>query len=401
MSPCVRILTVANHLGARGGLERTQLTNCQALAARGHRVDLVYVSRGDFAEDWRRFTGTMVQTGGTLPRRRHPVTSALGVAAVLRAGRRLRPDVVYVYRYWDIPYAVVLRARTGAPVVFHLCLPPPRVVPRWLRACLGRVDRTLSVSRDTAARWEGTGLSASRTSVVLTGIDLARYVPGSAEARAETRRGLGVAADAFVVLYAGRIGREKGVDVLVRAFAEVARATSGSHLVVVGSASLGADPDDSTRYEAELRALADGLAVTWMAAQRDVVALIQAADVAVVPSLWPEPLSRSVMEPLACAVPVVATRVGGNPEILTGWLSEYLVEPGDVAGLARRIASLHGWRRSDPDLGERCRREAEARLSLESEVDTVEAAIDDATRARHRASRRRRSMSPRDATSCG
>ena len=74
-----------------------------------------------------------------------------------------------------------------------------------------------------------------------------------------------------------------------------------------------------------------------MAAQPDVVALIQAADVAVAPSLWPEPLSRSVMEPLACGVPVVATRVGGNPEILTGWLSEYLVEPDDADALAERI----------------------------------------------------------------
>jgi glycosyltransferase involved in cell wall biosynthesis len=236
---------------------------------------------------------------------------------------------------------------------------------------------------------------------VLTGIDLARYVPGSAEARAQTRRGLGVAEDAFVVLYAGRIGREKGVDVLVRAFSRMAAARPGSHLVVVGSPSLGADPADSARYEAELRELADDLAVTWLPAQRDVLAFIQAADVAVVPSLWPEPLSRSVMEPLACGIPVVATRVGGNPEILTGWLSEYLVEPSDVAGLADRIDALHRWRLSDPDLGQRCRREAEARLSLEAEVDAVEAAIDGAVRAGQRPSRRRRTTSPKDARSWG
>jgi len=401
VSRCVRILTVANHLGARGGLERTQLTNCGALAARGHRVDVVYVSRGDFAGEWQGFTGTMVQTGGTLPRRRHPVSSTVSVLAAVRAGRRLQPDALYVYRYWDIPYAVALRTLTGAPVVFHLCLPPPTAVPRWLRACLGRVDRIVSVSRDTAARWEGTGLSPGRTSVVLTGIDLARYVPGGAEQRGETRRGLAVAEDAFVVLYAGRIGREKGVDVLVRAFAQVAAARPGGHLWVVGSPSLGADPLDSARYEAELRELAAGLAVTFLPAQPDVLALIQAADVAVVPSLWPEPLSRSVMEPLACGIPVVATRVGGNPEILTGWLAGYLVEPHDAAGLAERILSLHRWRLSDPGLGARCRREAEARLSLDTEVDAVEAAIDDATRARHRPSRRRRRTSPRDATSCG
>jgi len=397
MSPIVRILTVANHLGARGGLERTQLTNCRALAARGHRVDLVYVSAGDFTDEWRRFTGTMVQTGGTLPRRRHPLSSTTGVLGAVLAGRRLRPDAVYVYRYWDLPYAVAVGRLAGAPVVFHLCLPPPRVVPRWLRPSLGRVDRTLSVSRDTATRWDGTGLRAQRMSVVLTGIDLDRFAPAPADERSATRRELGVADDAFVVLYAGRIGREKGVDVLVRAFAAVAGAEAGSHLVVVGSPSLGADPADSARYEAELRDLAGGLSVSWLAARHDVRPLIQAADVAVVPSLWPEPLSRSVMEPLACGVPVVATRVGGNPEILTGWLAPNLVEPGDAADLAQRVLSLGRWRRHDPGLGARCRREAEARLSLGTEVDAIEAALGEA--AAQRPSRRRRTTSARDATS--
>jgi glycosyltransferase involved in cell wall biosynthesis len=396
----VRILTVANHLGARGGLERTQLTNCRALAARGHGVDLVYVSAGDFADEWRRFTGTMVQTTGTLPRRRHPVSATMGVLSALAAGRRARPDVVYVYRYWDIPYAVGVGALVGAPVVFHLCLPPPRVVPRWLSPFLARVDRTVSVSRDTATRWEGTALAADRTSVVLTGIDLTRYVPADAEARAATRKELGVADDALLVLYAGRIGREKGVDVLMGAARDVG-ARGPVHLVVVGSASLGADPDDSARYQAELRQLAGGLTVSWLAARPDVVALIQAADVAVVPSLWPEPLSRSVMEPLACGVPVVATRVGGNPEILTGWLAQYLVEPGDSADLAGRIGSLQGWRRSDPGLGDRCRGEAQARLSLDREVDAVETTLEEASRRPHGRWRRRRSTSPSDETSWG
>ncbi len=203
-----------------------------------------------------------------------------------------------------------------------------------------------------------------------------------------TRRELGVAEDAFLVLYAGRIGREKGVDVLVRAFAEVARTRPGSHLVVVGSPSLGADPVDSARYEGELRELAEGLSVSWLAARHDVVALIQSADVAVVPSLWPEPLSRSVMEPLACGVPVVATRVGGNPEILTGWLSEYLVEPDDVEGLAQKVASLYRWRQDQPDLGTLCRSEAEARLSLDDEIDAIETALGAASRSGQRTSRR-------------
>ena len=67
-----------------------------------------------------------------------------------------------------------------------------------------------------------------------------------------------------------------------------------------------------------------------------------------VPSRWAEPLSRSIMEPLACGIPVVSTRVGGSPEVLTGWLSEFLVKSEDAAALADRLSSLHDWRTSTP-----------------------------------------------------
>jgi glycosyltransferase involved in cell wall biosynthesis len=392
----VRILTVANHVGARGGLERTQLTNCAGLAARGHRVDLAYVSPGDFTEQWARFAGTMLQITGSLPRRHHLLASTRGLLDAIRAGRRLRPQVLYVYRYWDVPYAVAVGALVGAPVVFHLCLPPPAVVPRWLSASLARVSATLAVSRDTAGRWEDTGLPSAGMQVVLTGVDLERYAPAADAQRSATRQAMGVGDDEIVVLYAGRIDREKGVDVVVRAFALFASGHPGSRLVVVGSASLGADPADSARYQQELRVAAGGLPVTWLAARRDVVPLIQAADVAVAPSLWPEPLSRSVMEPLACGVPVIATRVGGNPEILTGWLSRYLVEPGDADGLAHQLCALSRWRRQDPGLGARLRAEAEARLSLDAELDAIERAMVDAARSRHPVRRRRRASATED-----
>ena len=99
------------------------------------------------------------------------------------------------------------------------------------------------------------------------------------------------------------------------------------------------------------------------------------ADVVAAPSRWPEPFSRSVIEPLACGVPVVATRVGGNAEILVDWLAEYLVPADDVDALAERIASLSSWRVEDPELGARCRDAVVVRLSLGQEVDAVESAL--------------------------
>lgn len=396
----MRILAVANHLGSRGGLERTQLANCRGLASRGHQVDIVFQSAGDFADQWRGFAGTMLQVGATLPRRRQPLSAILEISSAIAKGVRRRPDVVYVYRYWDLPYAATVARLSGAKVVYHLCLPPPRGVPWWLRVAIGSVDRTLSVSRDTADRWAGTGLRDSEVTIVLTAVDLDRYRPASASERSATRAGLGLPDDDFVVLYAGRIDRSKGVDVLLEAFGQVAKRIEHCHLLLVGSASLGADPEDSRRFDDELRSLADGLPVSFHGGRSEVVELIQAADVAVVPSLWPEPLPRSVMEPLACGTPVVATRVGGIPEILEGWLSDYLVEPADVEGLADRLVSLGSWRERDPDLARRLRAAAETRLSLDQEVDLIEREMTKAVREGQR-SRRRRTRGPKDAKSWG
>jgi glycosyltransferase involved in cell wall biosynthesis len=348
---------------------------CGALAARHHRVDLVYVSPGDFLDDWREVASTMIHIGGTLPSSQAPLSTSIEVLRAVRAAQHLRPDIIYVFRYLDLPFATALGRLVRAPVVLHLCLPQPNHLPFIVRRSLTNVTMTLSVSYDTAEQWWGTGLPADSVVVVHTGIDMDTYVPAPTAARLAVREVLGIDPDEFMAVYAGRISPVKGLDILIKAAKTVARVRPGFRLVVVGGPSVGDDPSESSRFEDELRTLAGSLDVLWLGPRRDVLPLIQAADVAVAPSLWPEPFSRSVIEPLACEVPVIASDVGGNPEIMTGWLGRFLVPPGDVGALADSIISLDGWRISDPELGRRCRAAVEQRLALDREVNTVEAAL--------------------------
>ncbi|HVM66053.1 MAG TPA: glycosyltransferase family 4 protein [Acidimicrobiales bacterium] len=378
----MRVLTVANHLGPRGGLERTQLTNCRTLAARAVQIDLIYVSAGDFEAEWRAFAASTTRIDGTLPRRAAPLRSVAGLAAAVRAGVRLRPDAIYVYRYWDLPYAVTVGALARAPVAFHLCLPPPRTVPRWLAWSLRRVAVTVSVSEDTARRWREWGLDPDRTRIVRTGIDTAEFEPASPGERSAARRDLGVDDSDFLVLYTGRIDREKGVDVLVRACRALAEEQPSLRLAVVGGPSIGSDPADSRRYADELHEAAGDAPVSWLEPRKDVRPLLAAADLAVVPSLWPEPLSRAVMEPLACGVPVLGSDVGGTAEVLTGPLAGFLFPPGDATALAEAIRARMTWRTDDPELGAECRRFAVSNLSLALEVDAIEAALAEMQRPR-------------------
>ena len=275
-----------------------------------------------------------------------------------------------------MPFAVSVAAAAPTRAVYHLCLPPPDPVPRWIRPVLARVDATISVSEHTLGLWRGSGLRADRASVALTSVDLATYVPATDVGTGPTRgTSSGMDADDFVVFFAGRLAPEKGVDVLVRAFRQVFEQEGRCHLVVLGSPGAGVDPAEAARYVDELRSLGMELPVTWLPRRDDVVSLLRASDVACVPSVWPEPRSRSIMEALACGVPVVATAVGGSPEILKDWMGSLLAAPDDPDDLARHLLEVLDWRKGDPELGPRCRQAAEERLSLDDEVDLIEAAM--------------------------
>lgn len=371
----MRILTVANHIGSRGGLERTQLTMCRGLAARGHEIDLAFMQAGDFEPEWRSFARRMVHIDYTLPHSSQPLRSSLGCGRAIRAVRGLAPDLVYVYRPLDVPFAVAVGRLCRAPVVLHLCLPLPHRISRLVRFGLRHVDLTVSVSRSTAGLWYPHGLRREATQIVYTGIDMDHYAPAAEAQRRATKEALAIDPSAFMVLYCGRLAGAKGVDVLVRAFTRLVADAPQSRLVVVGGASVSADPDVARQYADELRRMAGEAPVLFLGHRKDVLPLIQAADLVVAPSRWQEPLSRSVIEPLACGVPVIATRVGGNPEILTDWLDEFLFPPDDAEALERSMRSLLGWRASDPDLGERCRKSVETRLSLTREVEELDAAL--------------------------
>lgn len=377
----MRILTLIDHLGPGGGLEITQLANCRNLASRGHEIDVVYSSPGSFTPDWESLASSLTRVEATLPRRKRPVRSAWDVARGVWCGARRRPDVVYVYRYLDLPFAAAVATVRGSVLAYHLCLPPPETLPAWLAGVLPRVDVTLTVSADTARRWEGTGLPASGVVMTPTAVDLDRFSPAAPADRPRLRASLGLPAEAFIVLYCGRISPEKGVPVLLEAVRLLA-ARSACQLVILGSPNVNADPGAAERHLGELHHMAAGLPVLWRPRTADVVPWLRAADVAVVPSLWPEPLARSILEPMACGTPVVATRVGGSPELLKGWMSDLLFEPGRPDALAGILTTLQAEDRLA--LGRRLRREAEYRISPAGETDLIEGAMRQALSRRRR-----------------
>ena len=199
------------------------------------------------------------------------------------------------------------------------------------------------------------GLARHKARVVLNGVP---RPDRRMESRAAVRRELGIPDDAPVILTVGRLDPMKGQDVLLRAFAAVRRARAEARLLVAGE---GAFRPTLEQVRSEL-----GLAgaVTMLGFRSDVNRLLAASDIFCLPSFH-EGLPMAVCEAMAAARPVVATRVGGVPEVVQHDVTGWLVAPRDADALADRLLSVLANPVARSRVGEAGRAHAERFLSLE------------------------------------
>lgn len=212
---------------------------------------------------------------------------------------------------------------------------------RWLRALAERfqvwhADVVTGASMDLVER--ARALGARRSEIAPVAAPAAgRGVAPSPEVRRRVRSGLGVADDAPLVLTVSRIAPQKNLELLVAAAHRLDRvAAAHAHpgrvtWLVAG----GGDADLADRLRAEIART--GTDVRLLGARSDVADLLAAADVFALPSRW-EARALVVQEAMAAGLPVVATAVGGIPELVGD--SALLVPPGDDEALARSVARL-------------------------------------------------------------
>ncbi|MFD5799139.1 glycosyltransferase [Streptomyces diastatochromogenes] len=204
---------------------------------------------------------------------------------------------------------------------------------RWERWGARWADRVVCVSEAERATGVSAGVRAAYA-VIPNGIDLDRFSPAPATpsfSPAPDRAALLPALDpaAPLVVCVGRLCRQKGQDVLLRAWEQVLRAVPGARLVLVGDG-----PDRATLAE---RAHPS---VHFTGAVADPVPWDRAADLVVLPSRW-EGMALAPLEALACGRPVVLTDVDGARESLPPALAaRCLVPPEDPEALAGTVAAL-------------------------------------------------------------
>jgi sugar transferase (PEP-CTERM/EpsH1 system associated) len=277
--------------------------------------------------------------------------------------RRLRPAVVHT-RNWPAVDALPAARLAGVRLLVHgehgrEASDPDgrdRRRNRIRRLLAPMVAQFVTVSRDLE-RWlvEDVGLPARKVTTIVNGVDLARFGHGD---RRAARTQLGLPADATIVGTVGRLDPVKDHAGLLRAFAELTALHPDALLLIAG--------DGPCRDELAGLAFSLGLGerVRLLGNCRDVPGVLAALDLFVLPSIA-EGMSNTVLEAMASGLPVVATRVGGNPELVEEHVTGRLIRSRDPRALAEAMAVYL----DDPHVravhGKAARERAMERFSLE------------------------------------
>jgi glycosyltransferase involved in cell wall biosynthesis len=277
---------------------------------------------------------------------------AVGRTAAMLAGDARPPIVVHTF------HGHVLRGYFG-PVRSRFF--------RMLERGLARSSTALvAVSPEVRDDLVALGVAPrDKFTVIRLGVELEQRVAFTDETRARARRMLGVPGDRFIVGWIGRMTAVKRADDILLAFKRLRRGGTDACLCLVGD---GPDRDEVEELAHDLGVVRDCL---FLGYQHDVAPFYAAFDALVLPSAN-EGTPVSAIEALAAGRPVVATRVGGVPDVVRDGVDGFLVDPGDVASVAARLAELAADPARAREMGEAGRTRVRERYSVGRLVDDVD-----------------------------
>ena len=260
-----------------------------------------------------------------------------GVLRLRRLIRRWGPTFIHGHMVHANLLARVTRLTTRVPVVVstaHSIDEGGRGREIAYRVTDPLSDYTTNVSQTAVDRYICVGAAPEhKIGFIPNGIDSERFAP-DAERRARVRASLGVGEE-FVWFAAGRMEKAKDYPNMLQAMARATHTNSGARLFVAG------DGPDASAVKALAQELGVQRSVTFLGQRRDVPDLMNAADGYLMSSAW-EGLPMVLLEAAASGLPIVATDVGGNHEVVADGVNGFVVPPADPGALAARMGELQG-----------------------------------------------------------
>ncbi len=320
-----KICFFTNSCGDWGGASRVLYTNLWQLDTARLAPILVLPCSGPIEPELKAH-GLRYEVWSAFTEPGSPVAYARALWKAWRFFRREQVDVIHVNgsNFWR-PAELLAARLAGIPILahYHVINHKPAPAMRWCRAAI-------AVSRYTA---DQSGPPTLAKPVIYNPISLERFDAGHS-LRAE----LALAESDVVVAFLGQIREFKGVADFI---AMARKITAPNARFLIAGECRNPDKFPGSYSPDDLVRLAEGdPRIRYIGYRKDVENIYHTADIVVVPSRWQEPLGLINLEAGACRKPVVATRVGGIPEVIEEGVNGYLVEPGDVDRMADRVASL-------------------------------------------------------------
>lgn len=315
-----------------GGLERNIVNQVRERHALGQRVSVVCLERpGVLASQVEELGGRVVCLD------KKPGIQLSLILKMRSVLRELRPDIVHTHQIPTLIYTGLASRWLGAVRIVHTEHGLPafanRTRTRWISRlsgihCALFFCLTEEIAREVRKYWI---VAERKICTIRNGIETANY--GECGDPHRIRRLLGISTDATVIGTVGRLVEIKQYDLLIRSFVQVAQSCLDAHLVFVGEG-----PEKSS-----LRQLAEGLGVGqrvhFVGYQTNVNEYLHAMNCFALTSRS-EGTPQAVLEASIARLPVVASRVGGLPEIIDDGKTGLLVPPGDEEALTRAIMEV-------------------------------------------------------------
>ncbi|HTE20280.1 MAG TPA: glycosyltransferase [Armatimonadota bacterium] len=340
----LRIVHVVSSLLV-GGMEQFVLRLAAEQQGQGHQVTVVGLRGGPLQEEARRLRLEVT----TFDEGRKVSRIARGIACMAR----VRPHIAHAHNPAALPYALLARLSHQTRVVMtrHGQLAdwtPSPIEQRY-------TDAIVAVSEAAAAALRAKRPDVRKLSVILNGVHLSAAARSRSDVRAEL--GLG---EGLVGIIVARLDRLKGHASLLQALALLRKRDIPLTMLVAGDGPERANLED---LAAQLQL--DRESVRFLGYRSDVPDLLGASDFFVLPSLT-EGLPLSVLEAMAHGLPVVATPVGGIPELVTDGEQGTLIPVDEPVALSQAIAALATVPGQRARQGEAARRRAREQFSFES-----------------------------------
>jgi glycosyltransferase involved in cell wall biosynthesis len=287
--------------------------------------------------------------------------------------RREEIDLVHAHMYRAEVVGTRAAVAAGVPVIMatvHSSRVRPAADVELLARLTPSMDRLIVPSDAIEAKVRAEGRDRSRFAVIPNGVDLSRFAAPAP--RCGIRSELRIPASAPVLGVVARLEAEKGHRFLVDAMPAILEAAPDAWLLLVGDGS----EADALRAQAASLGRHVASRICFVGRREDVSAITADLDVAVLPSLR-EAQGISILEAMARRVPVVATAVGGIPEVIASGVDGMLVPPGDPGALAAAIGRLL----ADPEMrrriGDAGYRTVADRYSIDAQVRRTEVIYDE------------------------